>query len=606
MYTYKIIIFDLDGTLFKTDTVFIDAVLQTCISRGIEPIDKERVLKLIGKTSKEVCRELFGEDLSEEEIENIRSEIRANESKVFPKAAQLYAGVKDMLDSLKNEGYTLGICTNGSREYVDKILDNFDIGKYFQIIKSGTHGLEKFQLIKQILDENAVSSVIMIGDTSLDFEAAYEVRCISIGVSYGYGKNRHDDFDFIVDKPEDIYRTIKKINGIYKEIAVQILNRKQSNKPIIVGINGVDTSGKSTFTKELERYLIKFGFKSKIISIDDFHNPSHIRNMEKDPVTSYLNNAFDVIKIENELMKPIVNYGIVDKELLLLDLEKDEFTNHKRFFIDKDTIVLFEGVLLYREPLNLYFDLRIFIDISFDEVLKRAAKRDAGLFGDAVAEKYKNKYIPIQKRYIEKYDPKEISDIIIDNNDYWNPQIIKQPDLENKKNECIELKEVEQKYLYEIGKMLQEDEARKMLGVISLPALNDYKGRDNISKVIVSESNEFIGIIELFNISWRNRRGELSIAIKPEMRRKGYGYAAINQILEIAFLELGMNRVWLRVIETNTKAINLYKKIGFVQEGICRDESLRKGQFINQIQMSILAREWIGMAADIIQSRTNL
>jgi AcrR family transcriptional regulator len=71
-------------------------------------------------------------------------------------------------------------------------------------------------------------------------------------------------------------------------------------------------------------------------------------------------------------------------------------------------------------------------------------------------------------------------------------------------------------------------------------------------------------------------------------------FQELNEILEIAFLQLGMNRVWLRVIETNTKAINLYKKVGFVQEGTCRDESLRKGQFVNQIQMSILAKEWIG------------
>lgn len=68
--------------------------------------------------------------------------------------------------------------------------------------------------------------------------------------------------------------------------------------------------------------------------------------MGKDPVTSYLNNAFDVIKIENELMKPIVNYGILDKELLLLDLEKDEFTNHKRFFIDISFDKVLKNIIL--------------------------------------------------------------------------------------------------------------------------------------------------------------------------------------------------------------------------------------------------------------------
>lgn len=427
MYTYKIIIFDLDGTLFKTDTVFIDAIHHTCISREMEPIDKERLLKLIGKPSATICRELFGENLSEDEVQRIRAELRIYEDKLIAKSAQLYEGVKNMLSDLKNEGYTLGLCTNGSREYMNKILSHFDIEEYFQIKKSRDEGLEKFQIIKQILDENANCSAIIVGDTSIDFDAADVARCLSIGVSYGYGGDDYKNSDFIADNPSDIYRIIRKVNGIYKEIAGYILNRKQKNKPLIVGINGVDTSGKSTFTKELARYIFKIGFKSHTISIDDFHNPSKIRNKEKNPVISYLNNAFDITKIENEIMKPLVTENKLDKELLLLNLETDEFINNKRYVIYKDTIVLFEGVLLYREPLNQYFDFRIFIDISFDEVLKRAVKRDLNLLGKNVIEKYNNKYIPIQKLYIEKYNPKILSDIIIDNNDYWNPKILKHP-----------------------------------------------------------------------------------------------------------------------------------------------------------------------------------
>ncbi|WP_346962155.1 HAD hydrolase-like protein [Clostridium sp.] len=423
MYTYKTIIFDLDGTLFKTDTIFIDAIHHTCISRGMEPIDKERLLKLIGKPSSTICRELFGENLSENEVQSIRAELRTYEDKLIAKSSQLYEGVKTMLSNLKNEGYTLGLCTNGSREYMNKILSHFDIAEYFQIKKSRVEGLEKSQIIKQILDECASCSAIIVGDTSIDFDAADAARCLSVGVSYGYGGDDYKNSDFIADNPADIFMIIRKINGIYKEIAGDILNRKQKNKPLIVGINGVDTSGKSTFTKELARYLFKIGFKSHTISIDDFHNPSKIRNKEKNPVTSYLNNAFDITKIENEIMKSLVTDKNLDKELLLLNLETDEFTNNKRYVIDEDTIVLFEGVLLYREPLNQYFDFRIFIDIS----LKRAAKRDLSLLGKDVIEKYNNKYIPIQKLYIEKYNPKNLSDIIIDNNDYWNPKILKHP-----------------------------------------------------------------------------------------------------------------------------------------------------------------------------------
>jgi uridine kinase len=428
----------------------------------------------------------------------------------------------------------------------------------------------------------------------VDFKAAEEARCLSIGVSYGYGYDDYKKFDFVANNPLDIYTIIRKINGIYKDVTSQILNRKQRNKPLIVGINGVDTSGKSTFTRELERYLYTIGFKSQIVAIDDFHNPSQIRNKEKDPVISYINNAFDIKKIEDELLKPVITDGILNKELLLLDIEKNEFINRKRFVVDEDTIILFEGVLLYREPLNQYFDFQIFIDVSYDEVLKRAVKRDVGLFGDTVIEKYKNKYIPIQKLYIERNSPKDTSDIIIDNNDYCNPKIIKQPYLNKREAITIKLEAIEEKHLYEIGKMSEENEAREMIGIVTVPILEDFIGKNNISKAIINKNNEFIGVVELFNISWKNRRAELSISIKQQMQGKGYGFIAINEMLEIAFVEYGFNRVFLRVLDINIKAINLYKKVGFTQEGICRGESLRRGRFTNQIQMSILSSEWIG------------
>lgn len=428
MYNYRTIIFDLDGTLFKTDTVFVDAVLQLCKSKEIEPASRENILNLIGETSFTVCRKIFGGFLSDEEVRIIIGELRDIQDKSITSSGKLYDGVKDMLDRLRKEGYTLCVCSNGSREYVDKILNTFAINKYFKIIKSRIERLKKHQLIKQILDENACCSAIVVGDTIIDLKAAREAKCLSIGVSYGYGGDSYKDSDFIAGNPEDIYRIITKINGLYSDVAKKILGKKQNGRPLIIGINGVDTSGKTTFTKEFDRCLSNAGYKTQTISIDDFHNPLKIRNSEKDPVTSYLNNAFDTAKIEDEIMRPIISEGIIDKELVLLDLEEDKFLNRKRYSIDKDTIVLVEGVLLYREPLNKYFDFRIFIDISFDEVLKRAKKRDVQLFEDKVIEKYKSKYIPIQKIYMEEYNPKDMSDIVIDNENYWNPKIIKPMD----------------------------------------------------------------------------------------------------------------------------------------------------------------------------------
>lgn len=82
-----------------------------------------------------------------------------------------------------------------------------------------------------------------------------------------------------------------------------------------------------------------------------------------------------------------------------------------------------EGVLLFRDPLNQYIDYRIYIHIDFDEVLRRAEIRDVPKYGVEFLQKYEDKYIPIQKMYLEKYDPLHKSDVVIDNKNYFYPHI---------------------------------------------------------------------------------------------------------------------------------------------------------------------------------------
>jgi phosphoglycolate phosphatase len=103
MYIYKTIIFDLDGILFKTDSVFGEAVQQMCNNRGIDPVDDKAVLRFIGEIS-------------------------------------------ETMDKLTKEGYTLCLCTNGIRQYVDNILKAFKISGYFKIIKSKVEDLKKSRL----------------------------------------------------------------------------------------------------------------------------------------------------------------------------------------------------------------------------------------------------------------------------------------------------------------------------------------------------------------------------------------------------------------------------------------------------------------------------
>jgi RimJ/RimL family protein N-acetyltransferase len=63
-------------------------------------------------------------------------------------------------------------------------------------------------------------------------------------------------------------------------------------------------------------------------------------------------------------------------------------------------------------------------------------------------------------------------------------------------------------------------------------------------------------------------------------------------MLDTLFTELDLNKVSLEVLETNLRAIHLYKKLGFVIEGVKREEvKTSSGDYVDSIVMSLLKEE---------------
>ncbi|AST91264.1 MULTISPECIES: GNAT family N-acetyltransferase [Sutcliffiella] len=106
-------------------------------------------------------------------------------------------------------------------------------------------------------------------------------------------------------------------------------------------------------------------------------------------------------------------------------------------------------------------------------------------------------------------------------------------------------------------------------------------------------SEKAIGITSLINIDLKNRNAECIIDIgDKEYWGHGYGKEALKLLLDYAFLELNLHRVSLRVFSFNEKAISLYQKIGFQQEGVSRQALFRNGQWHDIVHMGLLQSEY--------------
>ncbi|MED1785480.1 GNAT family protein [Brevibacillus fortis] len=112
--------------------------------------------------------------------------------------------------------------------------------------------------------------------------------------------------------------------------------------------------------------------------------------------------------------------------------------------------------------------------------------------------------------------------------------------------------------------------------------------------IVDSQTNRPIGITSLIQIDLKNRNAECIIDIgEKEYWGKGYAREALKLLLDYAFLEMNLHRVSLRVFSFNEKAIRLYERLGFKQEGISRQFLFREGKWHDLMHMGILQQEYI-------------
>ncbi len=123
---------------------------------------------------------------------------------------------------------------------------------------------------------------------------------------------------------------------------------------------------------------------------------------------------------------------------------------------------------------------------------------------------------------------------------------------------------------------------------------NYIKNRKSNVRLAILFKGAFVGMVNLTDIHEINQSAEFSIIIGEEkFHSKGIGYFASKEILKHGFNNLNLNRIFLEVVDYNTRAIFLYKKLGFVQEGKKRKAIYKNGTFCDITIMSLLKSEFL-------------
>jgi len=118
-----------------------------------------------------------------------------------------------------------------------------------------------------------------------------------------------------------------------------------------------------------------------------------------------------------------------------------------------------------------------------------------------------------------------------------------------------------------------------------------YKSNPDFWMIFLDDT--VVGYFRLSNYSKENKNIYIGADIAPEYTGKGIAKKAYKLFIPHLFTMYGLNKISLEVLKTNHRAINLYRKLGFVEEGIKRQEVWKCDKWVDSIIMSILKSEYI-------------
>jgi len=121
--------------------------------------------------------------------------------------------------------------------------------------------------------------------------------------------------------------------------------------------------------------------------------------------------------------------------------------------------------------------------------------------------------------------------------------------------------------------------------------LSEYINSDNrkVFKVVEKISKEVIGHCELNDINQNTKNARVCRMLIGDVskRNKGYGMNAVKELIRIAFSELSLNNITLKVYEKNASAIMCYKKCGFEIRGKIHKSMVGVGKYWPAYIMSL-------------------
>ncbi|MFG2897351.1 GNAT family N-acetyltransferase [Streptomyces zaomyceticus] len=110
--------------------------------------------------------------------------------------------------------------------------------------------------------------------------------------------------------------------------------------------------------------------------------------------------------------------------------------------------------------------------------------------------------------------------------------------------------------------------------------------------VVELEGGTLVGTANLWGIDTHHRGAHIGLGLLPVARGKGYGTDVVATLCHYGFVVRGLHRLQIETLADNHAMLRSAERNGFVREGVLRSSAWVMGEFLDEVVLGLLAREW--------------
>jgi uridine kinase len=188
---------------------------------------------------------------------------------------------------------------------------------------------------------------------------------------------------------------------------VGAINRQRAavsrERSLLVGITGIDGSGKGYLTAKIVARLQQMGFKTANINVNGWLNLPHIRFNRDNPAENFYRRGLRLDEMFDQLILPLKARRSIRLTADYVEETAAEYRPHLYEYQNVD-IILLEGIYLLKRAYQQHFDLSCWVECTFETALARVVKRQTVPNNDLITV-YRTIYFPAQRIHLERDNP---------------------------------------------------------------------------------------------------------------------------------------------------------------------------------------------------------